>query len=247
MRVLVASLVLASGLAAADPTRGPDGYTAGPGGRPMLGIEMSPVPLNVQTREQIAVDQGVYVRQVFPDTAAANMGLRPGDVVLTVNNQPIGSMSDLRNEVGLSDVGQPVQVVVARNGERMEVAGQIRPWPQNIPYDAIDPAVEERFRDWQKRRVERQQQEVDQLAQQIDEMRRDLDSAKDANPWTKAQAFDQLATYLAFLPAWKVEVRDRFDASAFPAPTDVERIGVPVDPSDEAPWRISWRLAPAAD
>ncbi|MBA3698430.1 MAG: PDZ domain-containing protein [Planctomycetes bacterium] len=148
------------------------GYEAAqnPENRPMLGVQMTPVPLSVQEQQGLAPNQGVYVQSVYGNTAAQTMGLQPGDVITSVNGAPIGSMSDLRNEVALNQVGDPVEVTIQRGGQEQSTIGQFQPWPANIPYDPIDPAMEQRFREWQERRLARMQDEVEQLRNQAQEL-----------------------------------------------------------------------------
>lgn len=142
--------------------------------RPMLGIEMTPVPMAVQDREGLTPYQGVYVQQVYNDTAAAAMGLKPGDVITAVNGVPIGSMSDLRNEIMLSSVGEKVDVTVARAGRPAQIGSELKPWPASIPYEKLDPAAERRFREFQERRQARQAEELAQLRRDLQEAGRRL-------------------------------------------------------------------------
>lgn len=172
-------------LAAATPAfAAQSGYEAvrNPENRPMLGVQMTPVPLSVQEQQGLTPNQGVYVQSVYGSTAAQTMGLQPGDVITSVNGAPIGSMSDLRNEVALNQVGDPVEVTIQRGGQEQAAIGQFQPWPANIPYDPIDPAMEQRFREWQERRLARMQDEVEQLRRQAQDLaQQETDLAKQDN------------------------------------------------------------------
>jgi membrane-associated protease RseP (regulator of RpoE activity) len=172
MRIAATLLTLASLSASVPAFAAQSGYEAAqnPENRPMLGVQMTPVPLSVQEQQGLTPNQGVFVQSVYPNTAAATMGLQPGDVITSVNGAPIGSMSDLRNEVALNQVGDPVEVTIQRGGQEQASIGQFQPWPSNIPYDPIDPAMEQRFRDWQDRRLARMQDEVEQLRQQAHDL-----------------------------------------------------------------------------
>lgn len=169
MRIVTVLLTLS---AIAPAFAAQNGYQAilNPENRPMLGVQMTPVPLSVQEQQGLATNQGVYVQSVYGNTAAQNMGLQPGDVITSVNGAPIGSMSDLRNEVALNQVGDPVEVTIQRGGQEQAAIGQFQPWPASIPYDPIDPAMENRFREWQDRRLARMQDEVEQLRHQAQDM-----------------------------------------------------------------------------
>ena len=219
------------------------GYQAilNPENRPMLGVQMTPVPLSVQEQQGLTPNQGVYVQSVYGSTAAQTMGLQPGDVITSVNGAPIGGMSDLRNEVALNQVGDPVEVTVVRNGQEQAAVGQFQPWPANIPYDPIDPAMEQRFRDWQDRRLARMQDEVEQLRRQAQDL---------AKEETAAAAEDQgvlgirgtAAVGPDGLPlAW----RFRYGIRGVPGQDTVSTITEPaapaVDPAART-WRFAWKL-----
>jgi membrane-associated protease RseP (regulator of RpoE activity) len=146
----------------------------------MLGVQMTPVPISVQEQQGLTPNLGVYVQSVYGNTAAQTMGLQPGDVITNINGAPIGSMTDLRNEVSLNQVGDPVEVTIMRNGQEQETIGQFQPWPANIPYDPIDPEMEKRFSEFQDRRLARMQEEIDQLREQSQQAAKQLaDDGKD--------------------------------------------------------------------
>lgn len=60
------------------------------------------------------------VETVQPDSAARDAGLLPGDVILSVNGEPVVTFPHLREIVGASD-GQPLTLLLARDGKEMEV------------------------------------------------------------------------------------------------------------------------------
>lgn len=160
LAALLSTALLAGGLTAADADYGPGGGK--PSTPPMLGVEMSPVPTSVQDRLGIDAHTGVMVQEVFGNTAAQGMGIQRGDVITQINGQPITSMMDLRNEVGSSATGDPVNVVVRRGDQELHLSDSLKEWPAQIPKEPIDAAAEKRFRDYQAQRAKRQ---VDQLAE----------------------------------------------------------------------------------
>src|SRR5690606_1355690 len=60
--------------------------------------------------------RGGLIAQVQPDSAAAKAGLKAGDVVISVDERPIGSAAELRNEIGSRRIGDTVKVTVLRDG-----------------------------------------------------------------------------------------------------------------------------------
>jgi len=147
--------------------------------RPMLGVEMTPVPSHVQDKEGLTPSQGVYVQNTYPDTAASNMGLKPGDVIMDVNKQPITSMQDLRNEVGLNAIGDPVELSVVRDGKILQLSSKLRSWPDNIPYEKLDSESERRFREFQERRLQGQSEELRRLTDELAKARKAVEEGQD--------------------------------------------------------------------
>jgi S1-C subfamily serine protease len=65
-------------------------------------------------------DAGVVVVTVDPSTPAAEV-LRPGDVIIALADQPVASMSDLANAVGMLNPGQAVVLTVDRGGDDITI------------------------------------------------------------------------------------------------------------------------------
>lgn len=209
MRTMLALTLAVAALCGADTYEDGDR-------RPMLGVEMSPVPLNIQNTQGLGPDEGVLVRRVFPGTAAAQMGIQPGDVITTINGAPIASMTDLRNTVSAHEVGDPVNLQVRRNGQNMPLASAFETWPNSIPYDKIDADAERRFKEWQQRRQARHQGSINQLAQDLDGMKKQLDGPS-AAPFSQATALQQAKMFLRLMPAWTFAYDYKTDAIQ-PAP-----------------------------
>jgi aminopeptidase YwaD len=72
---------------------------------------------------------GVRLRMVAPDSAAARAGLREGDILVRLGNAPVPSFEDLRRVLGSRRPGQTVSVLYLRNGidEAAEVVLGERP------------------------------------------------------------------------------------------------------------------------
>jgi serine protease Do len=55
-----------------------------------VGIEIDQV--DKRTRKKYGLKKGVFIKSVRPDSAAAGYGLRPGDLLLKINNTPVEDM-----------------------------------------------------------------------------------------------------------------------------------------------------------
>jgi serine protease Do len=63
---------------------------------------------------------GALVGQVEPDTPAAKAGLRRGDVILSLNGQPVNSANDLRLRISQTAPGSTVKLGVSRDGKMQD-------------------------------------------------------------------------------------------------------------------------------
>lgn len=80
------------------------------------------VPLDVAPAARVV--------QVIPGGAAAMAGLQTGDIIRSVNNQPIRSRNDLMREVGLQAPETMVELRVIRQGEAEQtVRVKVGKWP----------------------------------------------------------------------------------------------------------------------
>ncbi|MFY8148375.1 MAG: trypsin-like peptidase domain-containing protein [Prochlorococcaceae cyanobacterium] len=66
--------------------------------------------------------QGVRVRSVVPGGPAERVGLRQGDVIVAAEGQTLREPSDLVAVVERVGVGRPLQLLIDRNGSRLELA-----------------------------------------------------------------------------------------------------------------------------
>ena len=91
-------------------------------GPPALGLTLEPLNPAVAARLGVDATQGLLVRGVEDDSAAANAGIEPGDVILEVNHQRVKSVDDLKKNLGQHPKGAPVLMLVQRNGDPLYVA-----------------------------------------------------------------------------------------------------------------------------
>ena len=64
---------------------------------------------------------GAVVASVEDGSPASRAGLQSGDIILSVNGEPISGSSDLRNTIGLTPLGEEVEIGYLRDGQESTV------------------------------------------------------------------------------------------------------------------------------
>lgn len=86
--------------------------------RGRLGILIQTVTPDLAEALDLTVSDGVLVTLVEPDSAADKAGIRTGDVIETLNGEPITGAGQLRNLIGLMRVDEEVELSIVRGGKR---------------------------------------------------------------------------------------------------------------------------------
>lgn len=101
--------------------------------RGWLGVAM--VDVNALVAQRLGLDEarGALVRSVVPGSPAEKAGIRPGDVVLQWNKEPIYGAADLSILVGRSDIGSKATVTLWREGQEVQATVTIGERPASTP------------------------------------------------------------------------------------------------------------------
>lgn len=107
--------------------------------RPYLGVSYGPLKAvdDLSVRRQYGLpldnDNGVVVRDVYPNSPAATAGLLQGDLVLTVDGKTIGqSMSTLQDEINSKGVGETLTLGILRKGQPRNITVTLRTRPSSF-------------------------------------------------------------------------------------------------------------------
>ncbi len=93
--------------------------------RGLLGVNIYSLTPDMAKSLNIVGTQGVLVSQVTEGSAAEKAGIKPGDVITSINGQTIKSNSELRNAIGLSRVGDKLEVALVRDRKPLQVTAVI--------------------------------------------------------------------------------------------------------------------------
>ncbi|MCR4419378.1 MAG: trypsin-like peptidase domain-containing protein [Clostridia bacterium] len=71
------------------------------------------------------LERGLMIKGVLPEGPADRAGLRPGDVIVSVEGRPVWRPGDLEEVLAAKEAGQRIRVRVARGGRQEEVTLEV--------------------------------------------------------------------------------------------------------------------------
>lgn len=94
--------------------------------RGLLGVQIESVNAMLSEELGLPVNRGVLVRRVNPNSAAAAVGIQPGDVITEVAGTEVGTVSELQERVARYRPGQEISIAWLRNGELQHARVRLR-------------------------------------------------------------------------------------------------------------------------
>ena len=99
---------------------------------PFLGVVGQTVNDALAKEKNLTVNEGALVVELTPNTNAVKAGIKPGDVIVALDDTPIRSMDDLILAVRRHDVGDEVKVKLVRDGKEMTLPMTVGSKPANL-------------------------------------------------------------------------------------------------------------------
>jgi serine protease Do/serine protease DegQ len=110
--------------------------------RGQLGVTV--LSLTADYRKSLGLEdgvQGALVSSVAEGSAAERAGIVAGDVITSVRGQPVKGAAELRNAIGMLQVGESVEVGVLRDGKPRNLTAVLREPAQLADAASIHPAL----------------------------------------------------------------------------------------------------------
>lgn len=110
------------------------------GGGAWLGVSLEEVGAGDVSRLRLAEERGALVRNVEPDSPAAEAGLQADDVIVSYQGQPVQSAAQLARLVRETPGGRKVALEVSRGGSLQKLAATLSEdrqvnWPGDLDFD----------------------------------------------------------------------------------------------------------------
>ena len=100
--------------------------------RPWLGATGQTIDPDLAREFELSRPAGVIINQVYPESSAADAGLKPGDIVLSINNKPIDDRDILRYRIATLPLGKTFSMRVVRDG-RPKTLRLVAKAPSTLP------------------------------------------------------------------------------------------------------------------
>ena len=101
--------------------------------RGFLGVQVQEVTSDLARSFDMDKPQGALVAQAYPDTPAEKAGLESGDIILSFNGTVIEKSTDLPPAVGITPLGETVEIVILRQGKRMTLKTRLAALDESGP------------------------------------------------------------------------------------------------------------------
>lgn len=94
--------------------------------RAYMGVTIREVDSKLVREKDLDVLNGVYVESVTDNGGAKDSGIEAGDVIVSIDNHPVRTNSELLEVIGQHNPGDIVQVIVHRNGGEKNYQVELR-------------------------------------------------------------------------------------------------------------------------
>lgn len=102
--------------------------------RPVLGVRYTEITPSLAETEDLPVSQGAWVTSgvsvdtpaVIPDSAAANAGLKDGDIIVQVDDVKVDSKNTLAMLIKNRSVGDALEITFLRDGDKQTVTAVLK-------------------------------------------------------------------------------------------------------------------------
>ena len=90
--------------------------------RGWLGVGIQPLTPDLARKFGVAENEGVLVNEVFPHDPAAEAGIKPGDIILRIDDHVVDSPNKLSRLIGTLAPGATSKIEIVRDHTRMALA-----------------------------------------------------------------------------------------------------------------------------
>jgi serine protease Do/serine protease DegQ len=94
--------------------------------RGVLGVIGGDVNSEIAKAMELKANQGGFIQQIVPDSAAATAGLKAGDVIIKVDGKMVKSFNEIRGKIGSIGAGKEVDITFIRDGKEKTTTAKLK-------------------------------------------------------------------------------------------------------------------------
>lgn len=87
--------------------------------RAYLGVSIRQVDDEFAKERGLSTTEGVYIQNVYENSSAQDAGLQVGDVIISINNNPVKDIPQLQEQIGQFEPGQKITVGYIRGSKKL--------------------------------------------------------------------------------------------------------------------------------
>lgn len=108
--------------------------------RGYIGVTLRDVDADLQASLKLSRADGALVQDVAAGSPGARAGLRPYDVITSVDGEPVRSHDSLIREIASRQPGSSARLAYVRDGRARDVSVKLAERPQRAPESPVSPA-----------------------------------------------------------------------------------------------------------
>lgn len=111
--------------------------------RGLLGVTTQDLTPELVNAFDLENKQGAVISRIESNSPAARAGLEPGDIIVAINNKPAKNSYDIRNMIGLMQIGEQVNIDYYRNNKKLSTVATIgKPQRPTVDGGKLHPTLE---------------------------------------------------------------------------------------------------------
>lgn len=110
--------------------------------RGVLGVQGGELTAELAEALGYKTNQGAFINQVMPGTAAEKAGLKAGDIIVSVNGKQIRTFGELRAKIATLGAGKKISLGTIRDGQEKDFTVTLQEATQNkVKADNLHPGL----------------------------------------------------------------------------------------------------------
>lgn len=111
--------------------------------RGVLGIKGNELTSDIAKAFDLNIQKGAFVSEVLADSAAAEAGIKAGDVIVSMNNKSIESFAELRAKIATEGAGHEVNLGIIRENKELQFKVKLKNSDESITEaKSLHPSLE---------------------------------------------------------------------------------------------------------